>query len=126
MSEKDAATERGRIPTRKKPENESESAEDERWSRSDNWVGKYFMVTGKHGIEHRRWMMAENTYPQERVWVLPVHSDDEDSDMSPRSHKLEHAEPSAEGSDHDDSDKNSSLSQGDAARATPRRRQAVV
>ena len=115
MSEKDAATERGRIPTRKKPENESESAENERWSRSDNWVGQYRMVTDKHGIEHRRLMKAENTYPEERVWVLPVYSDDENSDFLPMSHMSEHAKLSCEGSDHDDSDKNSSLSQGDAA-----------
>ena len=115
MSDKDAATERGRIPTRKKPENESNSAAEERWSRSDNWVGQYRMVTDKHGIEHRRLMKAENTYPEERVWVLPVYSDDSDSDLSPMSHQSEHAQLSCEGSDHDDPDKDSSLSQGDAA-----------
>ena len=118
MSGKDAAPERNHKPQHKKPVDEPESAEDERWSHSDNWVCKYFMVTDKHGIKLRRFMHAENTYPEERVWVLPVYSDDEDSegsDVSPKYHKSTKTEQSAEGSKSDDSDNGPALSRGDAA-----------
>jgi hypothetical protein len=72
MSKKAAASRRR---CKSPPEEDDDEISPEtraRWDASTNWIGKYFMVADKDGVERNTYLIAENSFPDKLVWVRPL------------------------------------------------------
>jgi hypothetical protein len=71
MSRKAAASKRRCTPPPEESNDETLPEVLERWNKSTNWIGKHFTVKDKDGKETTTYMIAENSFPDNLVWVLP-------------------------------------------------------